>query len=74
VAGPSLTDNSLGIISATQTVSYGQGKTVPMNVAMEPQGKNLKVSVTYALSGGVSSPVDAVRNEFCKTIEAVAGK
>ncbi|MBP8236638.1 MAG: hypothetical protein KAX63_02865 [Pseudomonas sp.] len=67
------TDKELGIISASQTVSYGQGKSVPLNVAMEPQGNALRVSVTYVLSGGVTSPVEAVRNEFCSVITAVAG-
>src|SRR6218665_2054809 len=41
------TDKELGIISASQTVSYGQGKTVPFNVTMESQGNALRVSTTY---------------------------
>lgn len=67
------TDKELGIISASQTVSYGQGKSVPLNIAFEPRGQGLRVSVTYALSGGVTSPVEAVRSEFCNIIDAVKG-
>lgn len=68
------TDKELGIINASQTVSFGEGKTTPLNVAFEPQGSAVRVSVTYALSGGVTSPVEAVRSEFCKIISAVEGK
>ncbi len=68
------TDKDLGIISASQTVSYGQGKTVPFNVTMESQGNALRVSTTYVLSGGVTSPAEAVRDEFCNVIGAVAGQ
>lgn len=68
------TDKELGIISASQTVSYGQGKTVPFNVTMEPQGNALRVTTTYVLSGGVTSPAEAVRDEFCNVIGAVAGQ
>src|SRR6218665_1207039 len=68
------TDKDLGIISASQTLTYGQGKTVPFNVTMEPQGKGLKVATTYVLSGGVTSPAEAVRDEFCNVIGAVAGQ
>ena len=68
------TDKDLGIISASQTVSYGQGKTVPFNVVMEAQGNALRVSTTYVLSGGVTSPAEAVRDEFCNVIGAVAGQ
>jgi hypothetical protein len=68
------TDKELGIISASQTVSYGQGKTVPFNVTMEPQGKDVRVATTYVLSGGVTSPAEAVRDEFCNVIGAVAGQ
>lgn len=68
------TDKELGIISASQTVSYGQGKSVPLNVTMESQGNSLRVATTYVLSGGVTSPVEAVRTEFCNIIGAVAGQ
>lgn len=67
-------DKEVGLITATQTVSYGEGKTAPLSVSVEPQGRDLRVNTTYTISGGVSSPVQAVQKGFCDIIEAVAGK
>lgn len=68
------TDTNLGIISAAQTVSYGQGKTVPLNVSIAPVQGGVKVNISYSTSGGVTSPVDAVSRSFCEIIEAIDGK
>lgn len=67
-------NESLGIISASQTVSYGNGKTAPLNISVSEADGGVAVSMTYALSGGVSSPETAVKEHFCKTIEAVAAR
>lgn len=45
------TDENLGIISASQTVSYGQGKTVPLNIGIESNNVGVKVSMTFSTSG-----------------------
>ncbi len=73
--GWSITDTKqdLGIISASQTVSYGDGKTVPLNITVEPAAPDVKVSITYSTSGGVTSPLEAITKSFCSTIEAVKG-
>ncbi|MDR0716555.1 MAG: hypothetical protein LBF50_03955 [Azoarcus sp.] len=68
------TDSNLGIISASQTVSYGNGKTAPLNVGIEPVQGGVKVSLSYSISGGVTSPVDAVQNFFCSVVQTVEGK
>ncbi len=68
------TDENLGIISATQTVSYGQGKTAPLNIGFESKGNGVKVSMTYSTSGGVTSPLEAITKYFCSTIEVIDGK
>ncbi len=68
------TDANLGIISASQTVSYGQGKTVPLNVSIAPSQGGVKVNISYATSGGVTSPLDAITRQFCDIIEAIEGK
>jgi len=68
------TDKELGIISASQTVSYGKGKTVPLNISLEPKNKGVNVAITYSTSGGVTSPLDAISSHFCGTMEAIAGK
>jgi len=68
-------DEKLGIISASQNVSYGSGKTAPLNVGIEQQGKRgVNVTLSYAISGGVTSPVEAVRDFFCSVVGAVQGK
>ena len=64
-------DKELGIISASQAVSYGKGKTVPLNIIVEQLDSGSKVTMTYATPGGVSSPEDAVKAHFCKTLAAV---
>lgn len=68
------TDTNLGIISASQTVSYGQGKTVPLNVSIAPLDKGVKVNIAYSTSGGVTSPLDAITNQFCSIVNAIDGK
>ncbi len=68
------TDQNLGIISASQTVSFGQGKTVPLNIGIERKNNGVNVSMSYSTSGGVTSPLESIKNHFCSTMEAVAGK
>lgn len=67
-------NESLGIISASQTVSYGEGKTAPLNIAINESSGGVEVGLTYSTSGGVSSPANAVKEHFCKTVGAVAGQ
>ncbi|MDR2259557.1 MAG: hypothetical protein LBE06_01200 [Azoarcus sp.] len=68
------TDSNLGIISASQTVSYGNGKTAPLNVGVEPVQGGVKVSLSYSISGGLTTPVDAVQNFFCSVVQTIEGK
>jgi hypothetical protein len=63
-------DKEIGSITASQDVSYGAGKTAPLNVIIEEAPSGAKISITYALSGGVASPEKAVMESFCKTIAA----
>lgn len=67
------TDKKLGFISASQTVSHGNGKTVPLNIGIESKKRDVNVSITYATSGGVLSPLEAIVSHFCSTIEAIEG-
>jgi len=61
-----------GLISANQTVSYGKGKTVPINVVIKKlSASEIRVDVSLALSGGVAAPIDSVQGEFCKFMDAV---
>ncbi|BFM05811.1 hypothetical protein [Halioxenophilus aromaticivorans] len=63
-------DEKLGIISASQDVSFGEGKTAPLNIVLEENGSYSRVSISYSISGGVSSPKKAVLKSFCDTIAA----
>jgi hypothetical protein len=65
-------DENLGVISASQVVSHGQGKTAPLNIVVEELGKTgSKVSITYSTSGGVFSPDDAIQKQFCAILQEV---
>ena len=64
-------DKEMGLISASQTVSYGQGKTVPLNVSISSKGKGVDVSITFSISGGLTTPVNSVKDTFCDIIDAV---
>ena len=66
-------NRELGIVSASQTVSYGQGKTVPVNVVVkERSGGGIRVEIVVSLSGGLVTSADAVQDEFCKILESVS--
>ncbi|MFV0478560.1 MAG: hypothetical protein ACK5ME_12115 [Parahaliea sp.] len=63
-------DKDIGIISASQDVSFGEGKTAPLNVVVEESGSGTKISISFSLSGGVMSPSSAVKDSFCDIITA----
>ena len=65
-------DKDAGVISAAQSVSSGKGKTVPLSVILQPDGSNLKISMSYATPGGVMSPEGAIKQHFCQTIAAAS--
>lgn len=63
-----------GMISASQTVSYGQGKTAPLNFVIQKSAQSgVRIDVSFTTSGGVSASTDAVQKEFCKLL-ASAGQ
>ncbi|BCD97747.1 hypothetical protein [Marinagarivorans cellulosilyticus] len=67
-------DKEAGVLTASQTVSYGKGKTAPLNIIFEPNAETgTRISLSYALSGGVSSPKKAVIESFCATIASATG-
>lgn len=66
------TNENMGVISASQVVTHGQGKTAPLNVLVDEANGGVNVSMTYTISGGLDSPVEAVVNQFCTTIGAIA--
>jgi hypothetical protein len=63
----------LGIISASQTVSYGEGKTAPLNVVVKRRSSGgVRVEVVFQTSGGEVASSDDVQKEFCAILEAAA--
>lgn len=65
-------DRAAGVILAQQTVSYGKGKSVPLNIVLQPDADKLRMSMIYATSGGVMSPEDAIKRHFCLTVAAAS--
>jgi hypothetical protein len=62
-------DKELGVITATETVSYGNGKTVPLNVVVDKADNGgTKVSLTFTMSGGLAASADSIKSGFCKLI------
>ena len=61
-------DKELGMINASQTVSFGKGKTAPLNVSIDEVEKDVKVSISFSTSMGVHSPAEAVMESFCKMV------
>lgn len=65
-------DKEAGTISAAQTISYGKGKTVPLNVVLSDAGTDTRISISYATTSGMFSPEDAIKRHFCMTVAAAA--
>lgn len=61
-----------GAISAQQSVSYGKGKSVPLGIVLQTEGSDTRIAISYATSGGLVSPEDAIKRHFCMTIAASA--
>ncbi|WP_213953722.1 hypothetical protein [Variovorax sp. dw_954] len=60
-------DKGAGVISAAQGVSFSKGgKSVPLNVVVQSEGKGSSVSFSFSITGGLSTSEDAVRDEFCR--------
>lgn len=66
-------NEALGIISATQAVSYSSGgKTVPLNaVVTNSPGGGARVELRFSLSGGLAASADVVQDQFCKILSSV---
>lgn len=62
-----------GLISANQSVSYGQGKTAPLNFVIKKTATpGVRVDVSFSMSGGVSASTESAQREFCKLLASVA--
>jgi hypothetical protein len=64
-------DKDLGIISAGQAVTMGQGSIAPLSVVVKekPSGE-IRVEATFGTAGGQKAATKAVRKGLCKLVEA----
>ena len=65
-------NKELGLISAALPVTAGKGQTVPMNVVVNKEAnKQIKVSATINIPGGVMGGGDETTNYFCTVYNAL---
>lgn len=69
----SSSDENMGIISAGNEVSYGKGKSAPLNIIVEQNGEGSKISINFSTSGGISASKKNVIRSFCGTIDSAKG-
>jgi hypothetical protein len=66
-------NKDLGIISAGQAVTMGEGSVAPLSVTVkEKSGGLLRVEATFGTAGGQKASSKTVRTELCKLVEAAA--
>jgi hypothetical protein len=59
------TDKEVGVITASQEVSYGEGKNAPLNILIETEGAQTKATATFTTSGGVAAKAANVQKSLC---------
>lgn len=61
-----------GIISASQGVTMGKGKTVPLNAVIR-NGKNggIRIDLSFSTSGGLVVSDDSLVSEFCEIYNSI---
>lgn len=66
-------NKDLGIITAGQAVTMGQGSVAPLNVIIKEKGGGLiHVEANFGTGGGQKAATKTVRTELCKLVEAAA--
>jgi hypothetical protein len=68
------TDKEMGVVSASQEVAFGQGKSSQFNVLIEEENGGIKVTETFTTSGGLIATEKNVQTMFCNGMNAIAGK
>jgi hypothetical protein len=67
-------DRDGGIISASQSVSFGKGSTAPLMVIVEPLNTNgSKLMATFRIGGGQTVKAEIVRAKLCEYLGAANG-
>ncbi|MGR3220069.1 MAG: SHOCT domain-containing protein [Candidatus Anammoxibacter sp.] len=65
-------NKEMGIVSASQVVSFGSGKTVPFNANIASANAGVNVSLTFSISGGLITYKSKVKEMFCRVIESIS--
>lgn len=66
-------NKDLGIITAGQAVTMGEGSVAPLNVIVkEKSGGLVRVEANFGTAGGQKAATKTVRTELCKLVEAAA--
>lgn len=65
-------DKVNGLIQVAQATAYSKGKTIPLNIIVEPINGGSKISIGYVTPPGTLSPESAIKAQFCQTIAAAA--
>jgi hypothetical protein len=64
-------DRETGIISASQSVSYGKGTTAPLIIVVEPSNTTgSKLTATFRIGGGQTVKPEIVRSKLCEYLGA----
>jgi hypothetical protein len=58
-------DKDAGIISASQSVSFGKGTTAPLTIVIESAGTGSKATATFRVGGGQTTKEDTVKQKLC---------
>jgi hypothetical protein len=64
-------DKESGVISASEQVGFGKGKTNPLNVSIEPVKNGVNVSISFSSSAHEIARGQMIQNIFCSIIEAI---
>lgn len=59
-----------GAITAAHGQMYAKGKTLPLNIVLQPQGGDVRIDLNWISSTGMMSPESAIRQHFCQTVAA----
>ena len=58
-------DKDAGVISASQSVTFGKGSVAPLTIVIEAAGTGSKATATFRIGGGQMTKEDAVKQKLC---------
>jgi hypothetical protein len=61
-------DKDLGTITATQSVTAGGGKTIPVNIMVESNDSGSKVTANMTVPGGLMASGKEIKKLLCELV------